>query len=428
MKRLLISIIAIAVLAAAMPSVGPVGLVAQAQAQQKKETRNRPNLFELLFGGALRKQREQVQKTRKNEKARRVIVKSDRGASSVVTTQAPVKQVVEKSENALKILVAGDFMADGLSDGLQQAYAENPNVVLVNAAVSLSGLVRDDVVNWPQRIGELVEEHRPVAVIFLAGMNDRQQMRTSAGRVAKLSDAWKSEYDSRVAGIVKAVRERNLPLFWVGLPPVNSSSMNSDYLVFNEVYRNKTEGAGGKFIDIWDGYTNAEGNFVSAGPDVSGQIVRLRNSDGINMTRAGKAKLAFYAERELRKVPGLANISATSEAPGLGRLSAPLEPEYDPAATGRTIVVSLDAPEGVAGETLEGGSDFLAGRDDKGKGTSHALVVDGLAFTPHAGRVDSGWGLPQTAKAEDDGIEQKPVADSNPKKPVEPASAASAAN
>ena len=400
MKRFLVTLIALAVLATGLPPVGAPVLVTQAHAQQKNETRNRPNLFELLFGGALRKQRERVQKAQEKNKARRVIVKPARQNSAVVTTQAPVKEVVDKVENALKILVAGDFMADGLSDGLQQAYAENPNVVLVNAATGLSGLVRDDVVNWPQRIVELIDEQKPFAIVFLAGMNDRQQMRTGAGRVAKLSDEWKSEYDNRVASIAKAVRDRNLPFFWVGLPPVNSSSMNSDYLVFNEIYRNKTEAVGGKFIDVWDGFTNAEGNFVSAGPDVSGQIVRLRNSDGINMTRAGKSKLAFYAEKELRKVPGLANDTAIAALPGSGGPIIPLEPEYDPATTGRTIVVSLDVSEGEGGETLEGGNDFLAERDSKGKGTSYALVVDGTSLKPHPGRVDSAWGLPEPAQSD----------------------------
>ena len=57
-------------------------------------------------------------------------------------------------------------------------------------------------------------------------------------------------------------------------------------------------------------------------------------------------------------------------------------------------MVSLDVSEGEGGETLEGGNDFLAERDSKGKGTSYALVVDGTSLKPHPGRVDSAWGLP----------------------------------
>ena len=94
MKRFLVTLIALAVLATGLPPVGAPVLVTQAHAQQKNETRNRPNLFELLFGGALRKQRERVQKAQEKNKARRVIVKPARQNSAVVTTQAPVKEVV----------------------------------------------------------------------------------------------------------------------------------------------------------------------------------------------------------------------------------------------------------------------------------------------------------------------------------------------
>ena len=197
------------------------------------------------------------------------------------------------------------------------------------------------------------------------------------------------------------MRDRGLPLFWVGLPPVNSGAMNKDYLVLNEIFRTKTEAAEGKFIDIWDGFTNAEGAFVSAGPDVNGQIVRLRNSDGINMTRAGKLKMGFYAERELRKLPGLANDAAVAALPGLDGQMRPYEPEYDPARTGRTIVVSLDGPLIDGGDMLDGG-DVLAGADmleggevvearptaSPSSATSYELVVNGVALRPHKGRLD----------------------------------------
>ncbi len=286
-------------------------------------------------------------------------------------------------------------MADGLHWGLEQAYASNPNAVFVNKASGLSGVVRDDVVNWPEALGQFIEEFKPAAVVMLVGMNDRQQMRLASGRVAKLSDPWKVEYDQRVDAAVKAVRSRNVPLIWLGLPPVKSGAMNTDYLVFNEVYRTKVEAGGGRFVDVWDGFTNAEGQFVSAGPDINGQIVRLRNSDGINMTRSGMSKLAFYAEKELRRTLGLGAESEIASLSPDGSLAVP-EPQYDPAATGRTIVIGLDSPQADGGDELEGAEGFL---EDKSSGSSmsHALVEKGAAYEPRPGRIDAGWGPPQAA-------------------------------
>ena len=127
--------------------------------------------------------------------------------------------------------------------------------------------------------------------------------------------------------------------------------------------------------------------------------MRLRNSDGINLTKAGKTKLAFYVERELRRIPSLANAAAVALLPGLGGETGPLTPQYDPAKTGRTIVISLDGPMVDGGLELEGGGDILAGEDEEGA-TSYELVVNGLATNPVKGRVDYAWG-PSSPETDD---------------------------
>ena len=366
---------------AAVPSYGMI----DAQAQQRD---GRPNLLELLFGGGLRKQLNRRQE-QAPKNTRRVIVNRNNVASQ---SQPDVQEVVEKAEDASTVIVVGDFMADGLHWGLQQAYSDNPKVRFVEHSSGLSGLVRDDVVDWPERIGNLVEEDKPVAVIMFVGMNDRQQIRTTRGRLNKLTPEWRKEYEARIDRIVEAVRGRNLTLIWMGLPAVSSGNMNADYLIFNEIYRTKVEAAGGVFVDIWDGFTNAEGAFISAGPDINGQIVRLRNSDGINMTRAGKQKLAFYAERELRKAIGLGSDEVTAALLPDSGSQLIEDPEYDPAATGKTVLIALDDPGLDGSEVLAGDSDPADG--DLGYSTALKLVKDGISAAPHPGRIDSDWGMP----------------------------------
>lgn len=398
MKKLLVLCLA-AVLVAGVAPASYVGFgVSEAQAQQGQQ--RRPNLLELLFGGALRKQRLQRQRQQDSSRARRIIRRDSASGSRASAPRAAARNIVQKNENAARILVVGDFMANGLHWGLQQAYAENPDVVFVDKASGLSGIVRDDVVNWPERIAQDIEETKPVAVIVLVGMNDRQQMRLASGRVAKLSDGWKAAYDQRVETMAKAVRDRNLPLIWLGLPPVKSGSMNADYLVFNEVYRTKVEAVGGAFVDVWDGYTNAEGQFVSAGPDINGQIVRLRNSDGINMTRAGKRKLAFYAQREIRRLTGIGREAGATALTGVLGAPETMKPEYDPVGTGKTIVIALDSPQADGGLELEGDRDFLEDKDGD-LANSYQLVVSGTALAHREGRIDAGWGV--SAPKEEDG-------------------------
>jgi uncharacterized protein len=382
-----------------------------AQAQQVQQGR-RPNIFEMLFGGGLRRQfLNNRRKQQEPATTRRVIVNEP---ARTREPQAPAKPVVEKAADAAKILIVGDFLANGLAWGLEQAYAENPNVVFIDQSSGLSGLVRSDVVDWPAVIGGYIEEVSPVAVLVVVGMNDRQQMRLADGAVEKLTDGWKRQYEARIRAIIATVKSHNIPLIWVGLPAVRSGNMNSDYLVFNEFFRTGVEAAEGQYVDVWDGFTNAEGAFISAGPDINGQIVRLRNSDGINMTRAGKRKLAFYAERAIRKATGLGSDAIAEALPGLGGTEAILSPQYDPAQSGKTIVISLDDPQVDGGDALDGEID-VGEADAEKYSTAYRLVHEGVAAVPHPGRIDADWGMPAPAE------ETKPPEVAAPTAPAIPA-------
>jgi uncharacterized protein len=391
LKKLVVAIAAIFISAGLLQNPFHLSGAGSAFAQQRDGP---PNLLDLLFGGGLLKQRQRTQQRERPPPARRVIVnRSSAPASPKRQPPPPPKASVEKNEEARKILVMGDFLADGLHSGLQQAYAENPDVVFVSRTSGLSGLVRDDVLDWPGKAAEFVTEVDPVAVIVLVGMNDRQEFRSLADRPAKLSEAWRKEYEARIEAVISSARDRQLPLIWIGLPPVRSNNMSSDYLVFNEMFRTRTLAAGGSFVDVWDGFTNADGAYIAAGPDVKGQIVRLRNSDGINMTQAGKRKLAFYAEREIRKITGIGSDPETSALPGIDSAIMASRPDYDPAASGRTIVLSLDDPAADGSAMLEGAEGFL--KDEEAKNSiSFNLVTKGVAMAPHEGRIDYDWGLP----------------------------------
>jgi hypothetical protein len=394
LKRAIIIFLAFVLLSPALPATAPFLAAPSAHAQQSKQGQpqlvRRLNLLDLLFGGGLRKQR---QRSEPPAKTRRVIVAPSRSGGGLAGAQPSQKTVVAKSENAAKVLVVGDFMAGGLHWGLDQTYAGNPDAVIIDKTDGLSGIVRGDVVNWPEAIGNYIDELKPAIVVMQIGMNDRQQMRLPGANVQKLTPPWRSEYERRTAAVVKAVRDRNIPLIWVGLPPVKTPAMNTDYLVFNEIFRTTTEAAGGKFIDVWDGFTNAEGQFVSAGPDINGQIVRLRNSDGINMTRAGMSKLAFYVEREIRRMIGLGAQTQIASLTGLDSPAAALEPQYDPATTGRTVVIGLDSPQADGADFLEGGEISVNERPDEAS-MAYTLVAQGVSYIPPPGRVDAAWGKP----------------------------------
>ncbi len=375
-RLMFVLMIAVALIASQQYSVWVIPAYSQV-----KQPKKRTNVFDLLFGkrGSLRTPF-RINRGKRIKLRRNDILRPGR------KTLTPVVVVEEKREDALKILVAGDFMAGALAWGMEQAFIENSDVVIVDISKGLSGFVRNDVKDWPGDIAFHIDEIKPAAVVILGGMNDRQQMALEGGKVKKLGEPWLAAYNSRTEKLAKTVREKNLPLIWVGLPPVKSGKMTTDYLVFNEIYRTRAEAVNGVFVNIWDGFTNEEGHFVSAGPDINGQIKRLRTSDGINMTKTGKRKLAFYVNKAIRKLTGIGTKALLVSLPGIENPKTAL-PQYDPAKTGKTIVYSFASPALDGGSELEGDGVDLKEEEAK-KSVSYQLVNGGILPKTHPGRID----------------------------------------
>jgi hypothetical protein len=295
-----------------------------------------------------------------------------------VAPAPPPPPAIEKAEDAARILVIGDFLAGGLADGLGTAYGETPDVAVVVRSNRSSGHVPGDYYDWPGNITSIIAAEKPAAVVVMIGSNDRQQMRVGDAREQPRSDAWTAEYERRAAALVKAVRDRDLPLLWVGNLPFKSSAMSSDMIAFNDIYRRIVTDAGGEFIDVWDGFVDEAGNFVANGPDMNGQPAQLRADDGINVTRAGRRKIAFYVEKPLARLPGLG---------GAGIPASPdLEPGIQPGPGGVPAEIDRTPPLAIDDLGAEAGSGLLGASFARPEGESRAR--DGITPEPKPGRAD----------------------------------------
>ena len=77
---------------------------------------------------------------------------STRRATRPSEPPVPVVQVTPKDANARKILVVGDFVAGGLAWGLDQTFAEEPKIAVIDKSNNSSGLVRDDFYDWNREL------------------------------------------------------------------------------------------------------------------------------------------------------------------------------------------------------------------------------------------------------------------------------------
>ena len=83
----------------------------------------------------------------------------------------------------------GDAMADWLAYGLEDAYAEKPDIGIVRKHRTDSGLIRYDPrrdnVDWAQTIRETVAAEKPQIIVMMVGNNDRQSIREKAPVVVR---------------------------------------------------------------------------------------------------------------------------------------------------------------------------------------------------------------------------------------------------
>src|SRR3974390_682286 len=200
-----------------------------------------------------------------------------------------------------RVLVVGDSLADGLWSGLYRAFQEDTNMEVVNKSKPASGFVRIDSYDWNKEIDDILKDETYQMVVVMFGANDDQAIRSGKDYVKPGTDAWADAYGQRVEAFVKKLRAKNRAVYWVGLPIMRSPDQSDKAEHLNEVYREKSFINGAKFIDTWSGFTDESGRYSAVGPDMSGQVRRLRDDDGVHFTTRGYLKLAHFPEKEIRR-------------------------------------------------------------------------------------------------------------------------------
>jgi uncharacterized protein len=87
---------------------------------------------------------------------------------------------VDPAVATTNLVVVGDSMADWLAYGLEEAFAETPEMAIVRKHRTTSGLIRYDTrrdVEWPQIVKEVIAADKPKLIVMMIGTHDRQPIR-----------------------------------------------------------------------------------------------------------------------------------------------------------------------------------------------------------------------------------------------------------
>jgi uncharacterized protein len=375
----------------------------------------------------------------------------------------------EKRETVLdrNVLVLGDGMADWLAYGLEDTYAEQPDMGVIRRHKTVSGLIRyqpkGDPADWAAAAKGILAPEKPDAIVVMLGLNDRVSMREPAAEKAdgktadkksnkkdartkpdgkagdaksraKADDAtdaagtrsddkavdtelspddaaddgdvlpiiapekstrspngvyefredrWVELYTRKIEEMIAVAKSKGVPVLWVGLPAVRGTKATADMLFLDSLYHKAAGKAGISYVDVWDGFVDEAGRFLRQGPDVEGQIRRLRSHDGVYFTRPGARKLAHYVEREITRL--------------FAARSAPIAPPNEPATPDANAQPGQPAPRPLAGPILPLVASSVVTDQLLGGPGSRPVAVDALAartlvkgepLAPPAGRAD----------------------------------------
>jgi len=317
------------------------------------------------------------------------------------------------------IAVIGDNVGQLLAQGLQDAFAERPDISVLRKVKENSGLVRDDYYDWNKATRELLAGNEKITLaIMMIGSNDRQQIRDGNTVLEPRTPKWNAAYTARVEAIATQFHDHKIPLIWVGMPVMKNERLSAELLAFNEIYRDVAAKTGATYVDVWEAFADDRNQFSIFGPDLNGQIVRLRTGDGVHFTRAGARKLAYFVEGDIRRIldahrpaaqPAIANAPVT--APGSqqqvtirvelppeipqtysqGSLPVPLPPPAPliaiPVRPAAGPVLSLSSPATSPGGQLATRSRNAQRAADANELTQRALVM-GAPLDARPGRAD----------------------------------------
>ncbi len=99
------------------------------------------------------------------------------------------------------MLVLGDAMADWLAYGLEDAYAEQPDMGVIRRHKTVSGLIKyqpkGDPADWAAAAKGILATEKPDAIVVMLGLDDRQPIREPAADKDKPSDKKGDKKDAK---------------------------------------------------------------------------------------------------------------------------------------------------------------------------------------------------------------------------------------
>jgi len=226
------------------------------------------------------------------------------------------------AEEPLRVYIGGDSIIRDAGDAFLNLASDSPLFDTTLHYENATGLTRPDFYDWPAAFAEDMATHRPEVVFVLFGGNDSQGIIGPNGEtLSGPGDAgWREEYARRVAGVMDVLRADDRVVYWVALPPMRDEGFDRRAGIMNDIYREAAESRPWMtYLDTDPIFGDTAGQYVERKEDTSGDLVDLRQEDGVHLSQPGATRLArIMLDLIDEEIQAGREAAATSSTPTTG--------------------------------------------------------------------------------------------------------------
>jgi len=197
------------------------------------------------------------------------------------------------AEDPLRLFIVGDSQAEVLGQSLIEKSAATG---LIDATLDFefsSGLTRPDFYNWPAEIQRVVEENDPDAMVVVFGANDGQGMELEGGVFQPGDPEWNAEYARRVDAVMTYLEQQGVRVYWLAQPIARDADYTARLELMNGIFADvAADHPNTTIVSLFELFADEAGAYSEYLPGAGGELVEMRQSDGIHLSRAGGDRAA----------------------------------------------------------------------------------------------------------------------------------------
>ena len=209
--------------------------------------------------------------------------------SSIPATELPQPT----SEDPLTLYIVGDSQAQVLGQSLIDKSTATGVVDTTLDFQFSSGLTRPDFYNWPEEIQRVVTEHDPDAMVVIFGANDGQGMELENGVFQPGDPEWNAEYARRADAVMTYLEQQGVRVYWVQQPIARDADYSGRMELINGIFADvAADHPNTTIVSLYDLFQDESGQYSDYLPASDGELVLMRQDDGIHLSRAGGDRAA----------------------------------------------------------------------------------------------------------------------------------------